>query len=42
MIKIVNINDMSDLRKMAKFKLQFISKRNIYFMKIRLLSSVTI
>ena len=43
MVKIVNINDMSDLRKMAKFKLQFTSKKKIiYFMKIRLLSSVTI
>ena len=42
MVKIVNINDMSDLRKMAKFKLQFTSKKTIYFMKIRLLSSVTI
>ena len=27
MVKIVNINDMSDLRKMAKFKLQFTSKK---------------
>ena len=42
MIKIVNINDMSDLGKMAKFKLQFTSKKITYFMKIRLLSSVTI
>ena len=42
MVKIVNINDMSDLCKMAKFKLQFTSKIIIYFMKIRLLSSVTI
>ena len=42
MVKIVNINDLSDLRKMAKFKLQFTSKKIIYFMKIRLLSSVTI
>ena len=42
MVKIVNINDMSHLRKMAKFKLQFTSNKIIYFMKIRLLSSVTI
>ena len=43
MVKIVNINDMSDLRKMAKFKMQFTSKKKIiYYNKIRLLSLVTI
>ena len=31
MVKIVNINDMSDLRKMAKFKLQFTSKKSYLF-----------
>ena len=32
MVKIVNINDMSDRRKMAKFKLQFTSKKKLFIL----------